>query len=257
MKKKAILIFGVLIFLIGNVRADCVEGITAGNNISQYGITWFFDKPYQCGTFVNGDYWVKTDDSTGVVNVIRITPDFQQFNFNSYLKWINGWEVNPTYSNKHGFDERAQLYDAILVPSLPYNAHADESLIKADSWEEKDEEQFKQKYETGGKTYIGETSARPKTSKEINEARRESFTKQQTGDIYDKSGKIIPGKAFKEFGKDLIKETLKGMALGAAVGTVIPGAGTMVGGAFGVNPRLDRIERNDVARIQAGNLLMD
>jgi len=147
-------------------------------------------------------------------------------------------EKKDKYEEEYNKAREEEKRDVVYDPDREYNEEEfrkkyESEHGKADSWEEKDEEQFKQKYETGGKTYIGETSARPKTSKEINEARRESFTKQQTGDIYDKSGKIIPGKAFKEFGKDLIKETLKGMALGAAVGTVIPGAGTMVGGAFG------------------------
>ena len=84
--KKILVIFGIFIFLIGGivliclgggVSAECIGGVTVENNISQYGITWFFDKPYQCGTFVNGDFWVKTDDSTGVVNVIRMTPDME------------------------------------------------------------------------------------------------------------------------------------------------------------------------------------
>jgi hypothetical protein len=38
--------------------------------ISQYGITWTFDKPVQCGQFITGDWWV-----IGPVKIIRITPE--------------------------------------------------------------------------------------------------------------------------------------------------------------------------------------
>jgi len=71
MKKKVLIIFGIfiLIGLVGSVKADCIDGWTNGN-ISQYNITWFFDKPYQCGTFVNGDYWV-----LGPVNITNINPE--------------------------------------------------------------------------------------------------------------------------------------------------------------------------------------
>ena len=37
--------------------------------VSQYGITWKFDKPYTVGKFVTGDYWV-----VGPVTVVSVTP---------------------------------------------------------------------------------------------------------------------------------------------------------------------------------------
>ena len=37
--------------------------------VSQYGITWTFDKPVKAGQFVTGDWWVE-----GPVMIVRITP---------------------------------------------------------------------------------------------------------------------------------------------------------------------------------------
>jgi hypothetical protein len=38
-------------------------------SISQHGVTWFFDKCYQYGTYANGDYWV-----VGPVTITDINP---------------------------------------------------------------------------------------------------------------------------------------------------------------------------------------
>ncbi len=68
------------ILSIGVMAALCTAAGAqeAGDSISQYGITWRFDRPltadgagetYQYGRFVNGDYWI-----VGPVNVIDVTP---------------------------------------------------------------------------------------------------------------------------------------------------------------------------------------
>lgn len=87
------------------------------NSITQYGITWTFDKEYDYGQFVNGDYWV-----VGPVKIIKITPD--------YTKGRNGWQVNPSSAWQQGFDDRALSFLASLVPALPYDAKPGESLVK-------------------------------------------------------------------------------------------------------------------------------
>lgn len=93
---------------------------TAGtaSSVSQYGITWSFDKAYPTGQFANGDYWVK-----GPVTITRITPDYNGTN--------HGWEVNPLYRERtQGLDKRAGSFDAGLVPSLPYAAVSGSSILK-------------------------------------------------------------------------------------------------------------------------------
>lgn len=97
--------------------ADLLDAQTA-TSVTQYGITWEFDKAYQIGKFANGDYWV-----LGPVTITGITPEFDGKH--------NGWEVNPVYSGNQGFDQRAGDFSATLVPSLPYRAKPGESIVKA------------------------------------------------------------------------------------------------------------------------------
>ncbi|MEK7408870.1 MAG: hypothetical protein AAB225_27720, partial [Acidobacteriota bacterium] len=63
-------------------------------SISQYGITWTFDRAAPCGQFVNGDWYV-----VGEVDVIQITP--------APAPGRNGSVLNLTTNNgKTGFDSR-------------------------------------------------------------------------------------------------------------------------------------------------------
>lgn len=91
-----------------------------------FDITFTFDKPYRCGQYANGDWWVVTDPETKSVVIDRISPDFENGR--------NGWCVNPTNQDKQPYDKRARLpFDSTLVPVLPYTAHGDESIVKAAS----------------------------------------------------------------------------------------------------------------------------
>jgi len=88
------------------------------DQLSQYGITFVFDKDYPTGQFANGDYWV-----VGPVTLTRITPDFD----GTY----HGWEVNPIFEGPQGLDARAGNFDASLIPDFPYTAQPNESIVKA------------------------------------------------------------------------------------------------------------------------------
>jgi len=58
------------------------------SSITQEGITWTFDKPYETGQFANqNDWWV-----IGPVTIVKISPDFD----GTY----NGWEVNPSSTSR-------------------------------------------------------------------------------------------------------------------------------------------------------------
>lgn len=91
-------------------------GSTA-SSVSQYGITWTFDKAYPVGKFANGDWWV-----AGPVTVTAISPAFTGTQ--------NGWEVNPNSGTQQGLDNRLDGFQASRVPSLPYVATAGKSIIK-------------------------------------------------------------------------------------------------------------------------------
>lgn len=111
-------------FMKFQTTTDQAQAAT-GSSITQYGITWQFDKDYTYGTFANGDYWV-----LGPVVITNITPAFNGYH--------NGWQVNPTRRDKQGYEYGSYSayntpgsFDASLVPSLPYTAQAGSSIVKA------------------------------------------------------------------------------------------------------------------------------
>jgi hypothetical protein len=57
------------------------------SEVSQFGITWTFDKDYTVGQFANGDYWV-----VGPVTIVRIQPVSVELNG----RMINGSMINPS-----------------------------------------------------------------------------------------------------------------------------------------------------------------
>jgi len=105
--------------LFAGILTSSVAGLAdtvAQKSVSQYGITWEFDREYTTGRFANGDWWV-----LGPVTITRITPDFDGRK--------NGWEVNPAVNGKQGLHAGAD-FDSSLVPSLPYTARGTVSIVK-------------------------------------------------------------------------------------------------------------------------------
>jgi hypothetical protein len=114
-----------------NDTSEGSEGDPKQKEVSQWGITFVFDRPYRTGTFANGDYWVAPDAPGGTVQVIEILPAVQS---GPSYGWFNGWEVNPSRSlhpGQQAFDYRANIYNQNLMPALPYSAKAGDSIIKA------------------------------------------------------------------------------------------------------------------------------
>jgi hypothetical protein len=70
------------------------------SRISQFGITWTFDRDYTAGQFANGDYWV-----VGPVTIVRIEPDSVELNGRT----INGSMINPSprLDRRQGYDSAA------------------------------------------------------------------------------------------------------------------------------------------------------
>jgi hypothetical protein len=100
-----------------SVTYDAPSG--AANNI-----VFTFNKPYVCGQFANGDWWVSVDGS-GTVTISSITP--------AAAGGMNGFQVNPTNTDRQAFDSRINFvfYDAALMPSLPLTLPGVSSVIKA------------------------------------------------------------------------------------------------------------------------------
>lgn len=90
---------------ISNGSASSSSNLPPGSctQISQYGITWIFDKGYQCGQFVNGDWWV-----VGPVTIRNITKP-------SNMPERDGSMINPIPStSQHGYDGRVASYESGL-----------------------------------------------------------------------------------------------------------------------------------------------
>jgi hypothetical protein len=67
-------------------------------SLSQYGITWTFDKAYPVGQFVNGDYWV-----IGPVTIIQILPASRDMGTRGI---VHGSMLNPEVGSTQGYDSR-------------------------------------------------------------------------------------------------------------------------------------------------------
>jgi hypothetical protein len=95
--------------------------LLAATQVSQFGITWTFDKDYPCGQFANGDHWV-----VGPVTIARITPSSAALSDRT----MNGSMVNPSPANSsQGYDSSMAYttYDANLNKAL--NVSSDKPLI--------------------------------------------------------------------------------------------------------------------------------
>lgn len=120
-------------------------------SITQYGITWTFDKPYPAGQFITGDWWV-----IGPATVVSVTPSpgpasaeepataaksiYGAVSLSDDKRMRNGSMVvsGPDKEGnftKQGYDSRAQNFDAAQGISFPFNLPAGCSLISTISSE--------------------------------------------------------------------------------------------------------------------------
>ena len=87
------------------------------SSISQYGITWTFDKPYEAGQFATGDYWV-----VGPVTITAVSP--------APAGGRNGSAVDPRGGHQ-GYDDRGGEYDTAENVSFPHTFAPDLSLVSS------------------------------------------------------------------------------------------------------------------------------
>jgi|GEM_PF-5302719 len=108
------------------------------DSITQYGITWYFDKEYSYGQYENGDYWVKVgEDET--VRVVEVDPTPQlALAPTSYKpveyenRHVNGSMINPP-TEKQAYDSRVAAYDDSLRVNFPVSIAAESSLVSSKS----------------------------------------------------------------------------------------------------------------------------
>jgi hypothetical protein len=86
-------------------------------SITQYGITWTFDKPYESGQFASGDYWV-----VGPAVVTSVSP--------APTGTRNGSCVNPI-GGRQGYDDRGGQYATDDNVTFPHTLAVDESLVSS------------------------------------------------------------------------------------------------------------------------------
>ena len=90
------------------------------SSISQYGITWTFDKSYECGQFVNGDWWVK---GPAVVQSVNPAPSGGR----------HGSMIDPR-TGFQSYDDRVNGYAITMLAKFPATLQPDQSLVSAISF---------------------------------------------------------------------------------------------------------------------------
>ena len=106
---------------------------TMASSVSQHGITWEFDREYQVGRFITGDYWV-----IGPVTITYITRP----NNNPER---DGSMVNPMPSQSHGYSSRiSNRYrdDLNVANQLPLTLPPDSSLVSTISRDDSEPRPF-------------------------------------------------------------------------------------------------------------------
>jgi hypothetical protein len=117
-KVAAILALSYLV-LPGTARSEDTQdasGVRKAAKISQFGITWTFDKEYPCGQFANDDWWV-----VGPVVVTEISPGLADGR--------NGSMANPIPTREQGYDSRAWNYNPGLSVQTPFEMDVNVSLV--------------------------------------------------------------------------------------------------------------------------------
>ncbi|HUT60313.1 MAG TPA: hypothetical protein VNA25_20905 [Phycisphaerae bacterium] len=125
--------------------APKLEDLPLKQSVSQYGITWTFEKPVRVGQFVNGEWYVVGPATVGSIDpapvVGRDVPeasigDREREDRKDGRFQRNGSVVNPPpVMGKSGFDSRApfRLYDPKLTAALPIRLKPGDALISSRS----------------------------------------------------------------------------------------------------------------------------
>lgn len=139
-KKTCVFTYIVLSSFIQSQFAQTVK-IEHRRSISQYGITWTFDKPAKTGQFITGDWWV-----IGPVTITKITPAPGPTNAESVNIKKNRWndtslKLDTTMRNgsmivlkagrTQGYDSRSASFRKGDAVSLPLTLSPQRSLISS------------------------------------------------------------------------------------------------------------------------------
>jgi len=99
-----------------------ISSAAMNSTITRHSITWTFDKQYEAGQFVNGDWWV-----VGPAKVISISPHTKDGRDGSNVN------LNVGISGVHGYDARLPGYQSSLdvSRSLPRILEPNSSLVSS------------------------------------------------------------------------------------------------------------------------------
>ena len=136
--KNILLLCALLCVFAGAAAAEAK--VEDRREVSQYGITWTFDKPVKSGQFITGDWWVigpvkikKIDPVPGRLSSVRMdaikTGVWGDTSLTNNSSMRNGFSVLNKCSYNQGFDSRSQSYLASLSQKVPYNLEPNQSLI--------------------------------------------------------------------------------------------------------------------------------
>ncbi len=138
----ALLIASLLMLSGALVACEARVAEQRASEVTQYGITWKFDRDYPVGQFVNGDWWV-----VGPVTVVSVTPGPSpappnEVNDLGVNQWgdtglqdnkerRNGSMVVMSLGRSQGYDSRGITYDPKASVTFPYELEANRSLISS------------------------------------------------------------------------------------------------------------------------------
>jgi len=120
--------------------APKLEDLPLRESVSQYGITWTFERPARVGQFVNGDWYV-----VGPVTIKAIDPrplygseippdqlDHMDKERPEVQRVRNGFMVNPPAQMKAAYDSGVRnWFDPSLIQRLPVTVKPGDSLVSA------------------------------------------------------------------------------------------------------------------------------
>ena len=129
----------ILLLLMVNMVSAKPAKVENRKEISQYGVTWTFDKPAKSGQFITGDWWV-----IGPVNIVKITPepgpaavDTNKLKNNQWgdtslkidTRMRNGSMVVLKAGYDQGYDSRNGSYKESASVKLPYALGTNLSIV--------------------------------------------------------------------------------------------------------------------------------
>jgi hypothetical protein len=139
-----------IVFVTHLILAVAIKGVFAQSvkieersQVSQYGITWTFDKAAKTGQFITGDWWV-----VGPVTIVKITPAPGPVTEEKIDIKINRWndtslKIDTTMrsgsmivlkaSGTHGYDSRSRSFRKGNSISIPVTLAPNVSLISSES----------------------------------------------------------------------------------------------------------------------------